>query len=349
MGRPVTQVSIWALIFGIHRRLQEVRCKLLIYDHNPPNFTKLQLHDSIELLIKNESRNPTGSIKYKTAKNLLDRAEQHGQIKPGWRVIESSSGNLGIALAALCAERGYRFTCVVDPNASGQSLAMIRAHGAQIHQVQERDFNGGYLGTRIAHVQRYVSENENVYWTNQYSNPANPEAHFLYTAKEIEQYAPNIGLLAVGAGTTGTLMGCSNYFGDRIKILAVDSIGSITFGGRPGERHVPGLGTSRRPPIFRRSDWWEFEAVPEREGILMCRWLAQKFGYLAGGSTGIVLAGLVRRPDLWTSEGTIVAISPDGGEKYLDTIYNDDWVTTKFGAGILEPKDEYPEPAILKI
>ena len=306
----------------------------LLHSHrSQPSFTKLRLNETVDVVVKIEAGNPTGSIKYKTARNLLDRGEAQGHIEPGWDVIESSSGNLGIALAALCAERGYKFTCVVDPNASEQSLATIKAHGAQVHQVQERDANGGFLGTRISYIQRYVSENKKVYWTNQYANPANPEAHFLYTAKEIDEHVPNIGLLVIGAGTTGTLMGCSKYFGDRVRILAVDSVGSITFGGQPGDRHVPGLGTSCRPPIFKRSDWWDFEAVPEREGIAMCRRLARKLGYLAGGSTGLVLAGLARRPDLWGIEGAIVVISPDGGEKYLDTIYNDDWVAGRFGMG----------------
>lgn len=287
------------------------------------------------LLLKLEGVNPTGSIKDKTALGLLDAAERLEQVRPGAEIIESSSGNLGIALAALCAARGYRFTCVVDPNATRQSLDVIRAYGGRIVEVTQRDAHGGYLGTRIAHIKALIREKPGVYWTNQYHNPAGPQAHCEMTGPEISAHVPQADLVAIGAGTTGTLMGCLQHFETRAKdaprVLAVDSVGSLTFSDCAQPRYIPGLGASISPNILRRDRVLNIVLVPELQAIRLCRWLAQSHGILAGGSTGSVLAGLLARPDLTSKATSIVAISPDGGEKYLDTVFNDDWVQRKFG------------------
>ena len=237
----------------------------------------------------------TGSIKYKTATSLLDDAARRGKLLTGSKIIESSSGNLGIALAALCSQRDYKFSCVVDPNIPEQSKRMIEAYGGKVICVTKKDANGGYLSTRIDFVRDHVRKSPEVYWTNQYENPANPDAHRRFTAQEIADRFPKLDLLVVGAGTTGTLMGCISYFGDEQRVLAVDSVGSVTFGGAPGSRHIPGLGTSLLPPIFDRSAVQEHVMVPKIEAVLMCRWLARSHGFLLGGSTGTVLAGLKRK------------------------------------------------------
>ncbi len=287
------------------------------------------------LLLKLEGVNPTGSIKYKTALGLLDAAEQQGLVRPGAEIIESSSGNLGIALAALCATRGYRFTCVVDPNATRQSLDVIRAYGGRIVELTQRDAHGGYLGTRIAYIKALIREKPDVYWTNQYHNPAGPQVHCDMTGPEISAHVPQADLVVIGAGTTGTLMGCLQHFETRTKdapcVLAVDSVGSLTFSDHAQPRHIPGLGASHSPSILRRDRVSNVVLVPELQAIRLCRWLAQSHGILVGGSTGSVLAGLLARPDLSNKATSIVAISPDGGEKYLDTVFSDDWVQRKFG------------------
>lgn len=309
-------------------------------------FTELSGLIEARLFLKIESTNPTGSIKHKTALSLIEAAERSGHLRPGGMVIESTSGNLGISLAALCAKRGYGFTCVVDPNVSVQSVAMIRAFGGTVIPVTARDAQGGYLGTRIALIKQMQAHNPGLYWTNQYANPANPAAHARLTAVEIATAHPDADWVVVGAGTTGTLMGFLDYF-DGLRhpaqVLAVDSTGSITFGGKPGPRFIPGLGTSRIPEIYQSDKLRHRVSVPEQEAICLCRWLARTHGYLAGGSTGSILAGVRARADLFSKGSTVVALSPDGGEKYLDTVYNDDWVKEVYGT--LPALDLKPEAA----
>lgn len=305
-----------------------------------PQFVTIAGLTNAPLFVKLESVNPTGSIKYKTACGLLNEAERLGRVRAGTEIIESSSGNLGIALAALCAERGYRFTCVVDPNATPQSLDAIRAYGGRIVELMQRDIHGGYLGTRIAYIKALIREKPDVYWTNQYHNSAGVQEHYNTTGPEISDHVPQADLVAIGAGTTGTLMGCLKHFQTRVEnaphVLAVDSFGSLTFSDQARPRHIPGLGSTYPPGILSRDYRFSIELVTELQAIRLCRWLAERHGLLVGGSTGSVLAGLLARPDLTEKARCIVAISPDGGEKYLDTVFNDDWVLQKFG--------QLPEP-----
>ncbi len=186
-----------------------------------------------------------------------------------------------------------------------------------------------------------------LYWTNQYANPANPAAHTRLTAVEIATAHPDADWIVVGAGTTGTLMGFLDYFeGTRhpAQVLAVDSSGSITFGGKAGPRFIPGLGTSRIPEIYQADKIRNTVMVSEHNAVRMCRWLATTHGYLSGGSTGSILAGVQARADLFPKGSKVVALSPDGGEKYLDTIYNDDWVQEVFGtAPSLDHRSNQPD------
>ncbi|WFU04566.1 2,3-diaminopropionate biosynthesis protein SbnA (plasmid) [Rhizobium sp. CB3171] len=291
------------------------------------------------LLLKIEGLNPAGSIKLKTALSLISDLERRNLISANSRLIESSSGNLGAALAMVCAERRYRFVCVVDPNISIQNRKLISALGAEIITVDQRDENGGYLSSRIRLIEQLVAENSDYIWLNQYKNPANSSAHYETTAKAIAEKFPHIDYLFIGAGTTGTLMGCSAFFSQHrpeTKIIAVDSVGSVTFGGAGGSRHIPGLGTSRKPELFNPEGIHAFLSIPEAQAVRMCRWLAQSYGVLLGGSTGTVVAGVSAYADKIRSDDVVVAISPDMGERYLDTIYSDDWVLERFGNTALQ-------------
>lgn len=287
----------------------------------------------IRCALKLDYFNAAGSIKMKTALGLVLSLEQRGLINRHTMLIESSSGNLGVALSMICAERKYRFTCVCDPNVSQSNLKLMRALGTVIVQVDAKDDNGGYLGTRIAYVQRAIAADPNCLWLNQYSNPANPQTHARTTATSIFNSFTRVNYLFVGAGTTGTLMGCVDFFKKHspyTKIVAVDSLGSVTFGGPAGKRHIPGLGSSQMPPLFRADGLHALEVIEERDTIQMCRYMARENGLLFGGSTGTVLAGVMAWKDRIHPDATVVAISPDAGERYLDTIYNDDWVRTRF-------------------
>jgi cysteine synthase A len=306
--------------------------------------------------MKIEALNAAGSIKLKTALSMVRDFEARGRIGADTRLIESSSGSLGVALSIVCAERGYRFTCVVDPNTSPQNIKTMQALGADVVVVDQRDENGGFLATRIAYIKALVARDGRYLWLNQYANPENPRAHARTTARSIFEHFDQVDYLFVGAGTTGTLMGCVQFFREHspsTKIIAVDSIGSVTFGHPAGKRHIPGLGTSHRPDIFSPVGIHALEMVAETATVAMCRFLARSNGILAGGSTGTVLSGVLQWRDRIPLDATVVTISPDLGERYLDTIYDQAWVEQRFGeiAPLVvppraAPSDQFACPAI---
>ncbi len=293
-----------------------------------------ELASGFELLLKVEGLNPAGSIKLKTARSLIEDAERTGRLSAGRRVIESSSGNLGIALSMVCAARGYAFTCVVDPNTSPQAVHAMRSCGADVVEVNWRDPNGGYLRSRISYIGRRIAADPNLVWLNQYANEANPAVHARTTAAAILRDVGRVDYLFVGAGTTGTLMGCARHFrrnSPATVVVAVDAVGSVTFGHPPGLRNIPGIGTSRRPELVRREMVDDVVMVEEIDAIRTCRALARRRGLLVGGSTGSVLAAVAARSGGFRPGARVVAVAPDLGEKYLNTIYDDDWVRDKFG------------------
>lgn len=300
------------------------------------------LIDGINLILKIECFNPAGSIKLKTAVSLLDDAERRGLLKSGGYVIESSSGNLGVALSSICAIRGYHFICVTDPNTSPQCAALMKTFGASVVKVTEKDSEGGYLHTRIDYIKKRTVVDPALFWPNQYANAANPSAHYERTAEAIAKEVQDLGYLFIGTGTSGTLMGCARYFrahSPRTKIVAVDAEGSVTFGLPSGRRYIPGLGTSRRPEILEPELVDDIVVVPECDAIRMCRLVATRYGIAVGGSTGSVLAAVVRSSAGLPAGASVVAIGPDAGDRYLDTIYDDIWVEDRFGPTALGRRD----------
>jgi cysteine synthase A len=171
-------------------------------------------------------------------------------------------------------------------------------------------------------------------WLNQYANPGNWVAHYRTTAPAIARSFPGLDVLFVGAGTTGTLMGCARFFREwhrPVRIVAVDAAGSVTFGGTPGRRMIPGLGTSVRPPLLDESFVDEVLHIDEADTIRACHRLARA-GFLFGGSTGTVVSGALDWLDRHDRAGlTAVAIAPDLGERYIDTIYSANWVQGLYG------------------
>ena len=194
-------------------------------------------------------------------------------------LVESSSGNLGVALSVLAASKGYRFVCVTDPRCNLSTRLMMEALGSRVHVVTEPDPVGGFLGARIDYVRALCAADDRYVWLNQYTNPGNGMAHYRTTAPAIARQFPRLDVLFVGAGTTGTLMGCARYFREwhrPVRIVAVDSVGSVTFGGAPGRRMIPGLGTSVRPPLLDESYVDEVVHVQEADTIRACRCLARR-------------------------------------------------------------------------
>lgn len=291
-----------------------------------------------DFFLKMESLNPAGSIKLKTAVGLINDLQARGLLGPDTILIESSSGNLGVALAMICAERGIPFTCVVDPNSSSHNIRMMRSYGAEVIQVEIPDANGGFLGTRIELIRQKVASDPRYVWLNQYENAANPRAHARTTARSISQHFGHVDYVFVGAGTTGTLMGCIQHFQRHhptTRIIAVDSVGSVTFDTPASRRFIPGLGTSQRPPIFNADGIHALEMVPESHTVAMCRILARSKGLLVGGSTATVIAAVHAWRERIEPGSVVVALSPDWGERYLDTLYDDQWVEQRFGREVL--------------
>ncbi len=179
-------------------------------------------------------------------------------------------------------------------------------------------------------------------WLNQYTNSANPAAHAAGTAAGILSQFPLVDFLFVGVGTAGTLMGCADHFqrfSPRTRIVAVDTVGSVTFGGDAARRRIPGLGASRKPPLFRSGTAHEEFLIRESDAIRTCRMLARRYGYLVGGSTGSIVAAVIGARDTIKAGSVVVALSPDAGDRYLDSVYDDDWVRSFYGPEALAPID----------
>ncbi|MFR9752371.1 2,3-diaminopropionate biosynthesis protein SbnA [Nocardia sp. 004] len=291
------------------------------------------------VFLKCESFNFGGSIKLKAAVEMVDSAERDGLLGPDSIIVESSSGNLGVALSVVAASRGYDFLCVTDPRSSTHSRRLISATGGRVIVVTEPDANQGFLASRIRVVQDLCASDGRMVWLNQYANKSNWQAHYRTTGPSIAENFPDLDMLFVGAGTTGTLMGCARYLrdvGHPARIVAVDAVGSVVFGGSPTSRYIPGIGASRRPEILDRSVVDEVVMVEEAAAIRMCRRLATT-GFLFGGSTGTVLAGAqLRLAELRDEQVKAVAISPDMGERYLETVYDDGWVAEHYGNELLD-------------
>ncbi len=288
------------------------------------------------LLAKLEGFNPGGSAKDRPAVHILREAMRTGQVKPWTVVIESSSGNLGIGLAQACRYLGLRFICVVDPKTTAQNIRILRAYGAEIDLVSEPDpVTGGFLQARIDRVQTLLQTIEDSFWTNQYGNLSNARAHYRTTMDEIAtELDRRIDCLFVATSTCGTLRGCAEYVRDHhldTHIFAVDAHGSVIFGGQPAGRLIPGHGAARRPELYRADLADECLWVTDLDCVVGCRRLVGSEAILAGGSSGGVLMAVEQVKERIPRGATCVVIFHDRGERYLDTIYCDEWVAEHFG------------------
>jgi 2,3-diaminopropionate biosynthesis protein SbnA len=295
----------------------------------------------VPVYLKCEGFNFSGSIKQKAALKMVEGAEKAGLLTVDSILIESSSGNLGVALSMIAASKGYRFVCVTDSRCSTASQRIMRALGAEVHTVTEPAAEGGLLEARLSHVRRLCASDQRYVWLNQYVNAHNWQAHHQSTAPHIAAQFPELDVLFVAAGTTGTLMGCARWFRQfrpRVRIVAVDTVGSVIFGGAPRRRMIPGLGAAVRPSLLDESFVDDVVLVTETETVLACRRLL-KHGFLFGGSTGSVVSGAAA----WFARhaedrraGAAVAISPDLGERYLDTVYQPEWVSKHYGLAAVQ-------------
>ncbi|WP_445395843.1 2,3-diaminopropionate biosynthesis protein SbnA [Zobellella sp. An-6] len=293
------------------------------------SLSRLFPRERVTVLAKMEMMNPGGSIKDRPAKYMLEAGIQAGTINSGSHIIESSSGNLAIALAMACKLKGLPFTAVVDPKISPTNLKMLRLYGANIVSVTEKDQNDGYLLTRINTVKQLLLSIPNSVWVNQYANPDNWRSHYHGEADEIlRQTDRDIDYLVIGASTSGTLMGVSRRLREHfpaMKVIAVDIVGSVLFGGKSSPREIPGIGASRVPELLSPEEVDNVIYVDDYESALGCRELLAKEGILAGGSSGSSVSAIGKLlPDIPDGK-CVLTLLPDRGERYLDLVYDEDW------------------------
>ncbi len=285
---------------------------------------------------KMERFNPGGSIKDRSAISMLLTKIRSGELSPGRSVVvESSSGNLGVGLAQVCRYYDLRFICVVDAKTNDLNLAILRAYGAEVEVVREPDADSGeFLDARLRRVRELVAETPHAYWPNQYANVLNPKAHEGTMREIAEALDHRVDYLFCSVSTTGTLKGCADFIrkhGMSTTVVAVDAVGSVLFGDEPSTRLIPGHGASVRPALLDHTLPDHVVHVSDLDSVVGCRRLIQREAILAGGSSGAVVTALGRFADAIPDGATCVLILPDGGDRYLPTVYSDVWVTAQFG------------------
>jgi N-(2-amino-2-carboxyethyl)-L-glutamate synthase len=284
--------------------------------------------------LKLEKHNPTGSIKYRTALGLLAAMDRERPLTPGSRVVESTSGNLGLALAELLVGLGCEFIAVVDPKVPPAVRWRMTEAGARLVSVREEDPAGGYLLARLAKVAELCAEDPDLRWPDQYRNPANPGVHRDTTAVElVEQTGGQIDAVFVAVSTGGTLAGISE--GVRasvpgVRVFAVDALGSLVTGDAAHPHLLTGIGSGRRSEFLRPGHYDRALRVSDVAAFAHCRMVAQDSGLAIGGSGGAVLAAYVG--DLAGDAGRSarpVAVIADGGENYRTTCHDDGWLAER--------------------
>ncbi|MNO90239.1 putative siderophore biosynthesis protein SbnA [compost metagenome] len=304
---------------------------------------RLFAHASFAVFGKLEMMNPGGSIKDRSALNIIREAIARGDLNDNSVVIESSSGNLGISLAHICRYLGLRFICVVDPRTTEQHKAIIRSFGGEIDLVSEKDeLTGEFLPARIRRVKELLHHIPHSYWSNQYGNPDNYLAHELTTMPEIVNQLGKVDYLFCGVSSCGTIRGCMEYIRTNqldTKIVAVDAKGSVICGGKKGPRHFPGLGAGLVPALYRPDVADIVVHVNDMDCVLGCRDLIHYESIMAGASSGGVITAIQKIASSIPEGSTCVAILPDRGERYMDSIYNDAWVEREIGINDITPVD----------
>ena len=284
----------------------------------------------LDVIAKLEFLNPGGSIKDRPARYIIEQGLRDGTIKPGSHLIESSSGNFGIALAMVARIYQLTFTCVVDPKISPTNLQILRHFGANIEMVQAPDQHGGYLKTRIAHVHTLLATMPHSLWVNQYANQLNWQAHYYHTGTEIiADLDRPIDCLIIGVSTTGTITGIARRLRQeypRLRVIAVDAVGSVIFGAPGGARELPGIGASRVPELLNRAEIDEVIYADDSEAVQACRDLVGVEGIFAGASSGSVIAAIRKLVPTFPTPYRVLTVFPDRGDRYIDMIYSDAWV-----------------------
>ncbi|MBH0776067.1 PLP-dependent cysteine synthase family protein [Nocardia bovistercoris] len=286
------------------------------------------------LLLKLEQFNPTGAAKIRMAREMVLDAERRGLLRDGGHIIESTSGNTGLGLAVVAAERGYRFTAVVDHHASKDKLRAMRAMGAELVFVADDGDDELATSAREDLAEAMAAERPDAYFTEQHNNDANAVGYYS-VADELLEDVERVDILLSSVGTGGSLFGTATrlrQLGCIPRVIGVEPVGSIAFGGPGGPYWQSGTGTPPGATIGTAVDYSlldEGVKVSDIDAFAAARTVAARNGLMLGGSAGgSVFVGLARLEE-FPPGSTVVTIVCDGGEKYLDTVFDDTWMAER--------------------
>ena len=273
------------------------------------------------VLVKLEYLNPTGSVKDRTAKNMIADAEERGLLKPGATNIEPTSGNTGIGLAAIAASRGYSLILTMPETMSVERRNILKAYGAKIVLTEGAK---GMAGA-IAKAEELAKEIPGSFLAGQFDNPANPKAHILSTGPEIwEDTEGEVDILVASVGTGGTITGTGEYLkskNPKIQVIAVEPSDSpVLSGGKPGPHAIQGIGAGFVPKVLNTEVYDEVVAVESQSAFDTAKLFAHKEGILVGISAGAALYAALEAAKKAENKGkTIVVLLPDSGDRYYST------------------------------
>lgn len=278
-----------------------------------------------EILAKLECFNPAGSAKDRVARQMLEDAKKQGILKEGSVIIEPTSGNTGVGLAALAAVNGYRAVIVIPDSMSVERRLLLKAYGAEIVLTPGAEGMAGSIRKAEEIREQLLKEGKPAWIAGQFENPSNPKAHYLTTGPEIwENTDGEVDIFVSAAGTGGTVTGTARFLREKkpdIHVAAVEPAASpVLSGGQPGPHKIQGIGAGFVPEILDTGIYDEVIRVEDEEAFRFARLLAGTEGFLCGISSGAALAAaceIGRRPE---NEGKrIVVLLPDTGERYLST------------------------------
>ncbi len=286
--------------------------------------------DQPTVVAKVEYVNPGGSVKDRIALRMVQAAEASGELRPGGTIVEPTSGNTGIGLAIVAAEKGYKCVFVCPDKVAQDKISTLRAYGAEV-VVCPTTVSPESPDSYYSVSDRLAAELPGGWKPNQYANPANPQSHYLTTGPEIwNQTDGQVTHFVAGIGTGGTISGTGRYLkeasGGRVKVIGADPEGSVYSGGTGRPYLVEGVGEDFWPDTYDKSICDQIVAVSDADSFLMTRRLASEEAMLVGGSCGMAVVAALRVAEQAGPDDLIVVLLPDGGRGYLSKVFNDDWM-----------------------